>query len=65
MKPSRINEYREMSIEELEKELENTRAKLFSQKCQRIVGGGISNYRTLRDLRREIARINTVITAKK
>ncbi|MBI4651450.1 50S ribosomal protein L29 [Candidatus Desantisbacteria bacterium] len=65
MKPNKIQALRDMSFEELSKELESTRAKLFGLKCQQLVGGGTSNTHNIKDLRRKIARIFTVLTENK
>ncbi len=61
MKNNRISEFRNMGKEELFKELESARAKLFGIRCQKVVGGGTPNYRSIQILRKEIARILTVL----
>ncbi|MBI5417253.1 50S ribosomal protein L29 [Candidatus Poribacteria bacterium] len=65
MKSNKIEEYKNMTMEDLEKELENTRSKLFNLRCQQVVGGGSANYCNIRNLRKQIARILTVANKNK
>lgn len=61
----RAKELRELTLEELEHELrENTRA-LFNLRVQAASGQQLDNVRKFRELRRDIARINTVLGEKK
>jgi large subunit ribosomal protein L29 len=53
-------EIRELPISELEERLASTSEELFNLRFQ-LATGQLDNYRRLRQLRREIARIKTVI----
>ncbi|CAN5468377.1 50S ribosomal protein L29 [soil metagenome] len=53
-------ELRELSIEEIEQALAETGEELFNLRFQHATGQ-LENYRRLRQLRREIARIKTVL----
>jgi large subunit ribosomal protein L29 len=56
----KANELREKSVEELNKELENSRQELFNLRFQRVVGQ-VENKTKIRNTRREIARILTIL----
>jgi large subunit ribosomal protein L29 len=53
-------ELRELSIEEIEQALAETGEELFNLRFQHATGQ-LENYRRLRHLRREVARIKTVL----
>lgn len=56
----KANELREKSVEELNKELENSRQELFNLRFQRVVGQ-VENKTKIRSTRRDIARILTIL----
>lgn len=61
----RAKELRELTPEELEHELrENTQA-IFNLRIQAASGQQLDNVKRFRELRRDIARISTVLTEKK
>ena len=53
-------ELRELSIEEIEQALTETGEELFNLRFQHATGQ-LENYRRLRQLRREVARIKTIL----
>lgn len=53
-------ELRELSIEEIEQALAETGEELFNLRFQHATGQ-LENYRRLRQLRREVARIKTIL----
>ncbi len=59
----KASELREMSAEALEKEVESRKRELLDIRCQVSLGEDIRPHQ-LKTLRREIARINTVLTEK-
>ena len=63
MKSSKINEYKNMSVEELEKELKALKNELFKLRFQHSLKG-LDNPKKLTLVRKEIARVNTLITEK-
>jgi large subunit ribosomal protein L29 len=54
------SELRELSTEEVEQSLEETKEELFNLRFQHATGQ-LENYRRLRQLRRDVARIMTVL----
>lgn len=56
-------ELRELSLEELEDRLVDTREELFNLRFQHATGQ-LDNYARLGELRREVARISTLITER-
>jgi large subunit ribosomal protein L29 len=54
------SELRELSTEEVEQALEETKEELFNLRFQHATGQ-LENYRRLRQLRRDVARIMTVL----
>lgn len=64
MKASNAQKLRDLSVEELSKEVEGLKVKLFGLKCQQVVGGGIADSSKIRGYRREIARMLTIIGEK-
>ncbi len=63
MKSSKINEYKNMSVEELQKELKALKNELFKLRFQHSLKG-LDNPKKLTLVRKEIARVNTLITEK-
>ena len=63
MKSSKINEYKNMSVEELQKELKALKNELFKLRFQQSLKG-LDNPKKLTLVRKEIARVNTLITEK-
>ena len=56
----KAQEYREMSSDELEHQLEDLQRQLFELKSQAVTQT-LENSRSLRNIRREIARVKTII----
>lgn len=63
MKSSKINEYKNMSVEELQKELKALKNELFKLRFQHSLKG-LDNPKKLTLVRKEIARVNTLISDK-
>ncbi len=63
MKSSKINEYKNMSVEELQKELKALKNELFKLRFQHSLKG-LDNPKKLTLVRKEIARVNTLISEK-
>lgn len=63
MKSSKINEYKNMSVEQLQKELKELKNELFKLRFQHSLKG-LDNPKKLTLVKREIARVNTVLTEK-
>jgi large subunit ribosomal protein L29 len=57
---TRASEFRELSTDELENRLVETREELFNLRFQNATGQ-LDNYRRLAVVRREVARIQTVL----
>ena len=60
----KINKIREMSSPELEKELGELKTELFKLKFS-LATNGLDNPRKIKEVRRDIAKINTVLTERK
>ncbi len=60
---AKAKELHDMPVAELEKELSDTKEELFNLRFQHATGQ-LDNYRRLRYLRRDIARIKTVLRKK-
>ena len=58
-----INEIRELSLEELEVKVNELKQELFNLKFQKTLGQ-LQNTAKIRDVRRTIARLKTVVTKK-
>ena len=58
-----INEIRELSLEELEVKVNELKQELFNLKFQKTLGQ-IQNTAKIRDVKRTIARLKTVVTEK-
>ena len=63
MKSSKINEYKNMSVEQLQKELKDLKNELFKLRFQHSLKG-LDNPKKLTLVKKEIARVNTVLTEK-
>ena len=63
MKSSKINEYKNMSVEQLQKELKELKNELFKLRFQNSLNG-LDNPKKITLVKKEIARVNTVITEK-
>ena len=60
----KINKIREMSSQELEKELGELKTELFKLKFS-LATNGLDNPMKIKEVRRDIAKINTVLTERK
>ena len=58
-----INEIRELSLEELEVKVNELKQELFNLKFQKTLGQ-LQNTAEIRDVKRTIARLKTVVTEK-
>ena len=56
----KTDDLKEMPVSELTERLENTREELFNMRFQ-LATGQLDNYRRVRWLRRDIARVKTVL----
>ena len=63
MKSSKLNEYVNMSVEDLQKESKELKKELFKLRFQHAMNG-LDNPKKITQVRKEIARVNTVITQK-
>ena len=63
MKSSKINEYKNMSVEQLQKELKELKNELFKLRFQNSLNG-LDNPNKITLVKKEIARVNTLITEK-
>ena len=64
MKSSKMNESKNMSIEELQKELKELKQELFKARFQHALNG-LDNPKKITLIKKNIARVNTCLTAKK
>ena len=60
----KINKIKEMSSHELEKELGELKTELFKLKFT-LATNGLDNPMKIKDVKKDIARINTVLTERK
>ena len=60
----KINKIREMSSPELEKELGELKTELFKLKFS-LATNGLDNPQKIKEVKRDIAKINTVLTERK
>ena len=60
----KINKIREMSSPELEKELSELKTELFKLKFS-LATNGLDNPMKIKEVKRDIAKINTVLTERK
>ena len=63
MKSSKIKEYEAMTIEELQKELKELKKELFKLRFSHALNG-LDNPKKITLVKKNIARVNTVITKK-
>lgn len=63
MKSSKINEYNNMSVEDLQKELKALKNELFKLRFQHALNG-LDNPKKITLIKKNIARVNTVIAKK-
>ncbi|MDO4282714.1 MAG: 50S ribosomal protein L29 [Clostridia bacterium] len=63
MKSSKINEYKNMTVEDLQKELKELKSELFKLRFQHALNG-LDNPKKITQVKKNIARVNTVITSK-
>lgn len=63
MKSSKLEEYKNMSVEELQKELKALKNELFKLRFQHALNG-LDNPKKITQVKKNIARVNTVITSK-
>ncbi len=56
----KASEFRELPLEEVQTRLEETREELFNLRFQ-LATGQLDNYRQVRHLRKEVARIRSVL----
>lgn len=59
-----VKEIRELSIEDLNSKVKELKKELFNLKLQKALEQ-LQNTAKIREIRREIARINTIVTEKK
>ena len=64
MKSSKMNEYKNMSVEEIQKELKELKQELFKARFQHALNG-LDNPKKITLIKKNIARVNTCLTAKK
>ena len=60
----KINKIKEMSSPELEKELGELKTELFKLKCS-LATNGLDNPMKIKSVKKDIARINTILTERK
>ncbi len=60
----KMNKIREMSSEDLEKELKELKAELFKLKFS-LATNGLDNPMKIKDVKKDIARVNTILTERK
>lgn len=63
MKSSKLNEYVNMSVEDLQKESKELKKELFKLRFQHAMNG-LDNPKKITQVKKEIARVNTVISQK-
>lgn len=64
MKSSKMNEYTNMTVEDLQKELKELKQELFKLRFQHALNG-LDNPKKMSLVKKNIARVNTAITMKK
>ena len=64
MKSSKMKEYTNMTVEELQKELKELKQELFKLRFQHALNG-LENPKKMSLVKKNIARVNTAITMKK
>ncbi len=63
MKSNKINEYREMTVENLKVEIKELKKELFKLRFQHAMNG-LDNPNRIKEVKRNIAKINTVISER-
>ncbi len=63
MKSSKMNEYVNMSVEDLQKELKELKNELFKLRFQHALNG-LDNPKKITMVKKNIARVNTELTKK-
>ena len=56
----KLSEIRELSHEDIEKRLDETKEELFNLRFQNATGQ-LDNYKRIKDLKRDVARIKTIL----
>jgi large subunit ribosomal protein L29 len=56
----KVSEIRDLGHEEIERKLEETKEELFNLRFQNATGQ-LDNYKRLRELKRDVARIKTIL----
>ena len=64
MKSSKMKEYTNMTVEDLQKELKELKQELFKLRFQHALNG-LDNPKKMALVKKNIARVNTAITMKK
>ena len=64
MKSSKMKEYTNMTVEDLQKELKELKQELFKLRFQHALNG-LENRKKMSLVKKNIARVNTAITMKK
>ena len=59
----KVAEIRDLSVEEINQRLAETKEELFNLRFQNATGQ-LDNYKRLRELKRDVARIKTVLRAR-
>ncbi|MDD3303486.1 MAG: 50S ribosomal protein L29 [Clostridia bacterium] len=64
MKSSKMNDYTNMTVEDLQKELKELKQELFKLRFQHALNG-LDNPKKMSLVKKNIARVNTAMTMKK
>jgi large subunit ribosomal protein L29 len=57
---AKASEFRELTVDEIERRLEETKEELFNLRFQNATGQ-LDNYKRLGELRKDVARIKTIL----
>lgn len=63
MKSTKLKDYVNMSVEDLQKESKELKSQLFKLRFQHAMNG-LDNPKKISQVKKEIARVNTIITQK-
>ena len=63
MKSTKLKDYVNMSVEDLQKESKELKSQLFKLRFQHAMSG-LDNPKKISQVKKEIARVNTIITQK-
>ena len=63
MKSTKLKDYVNMSVEDLQKESKELKSQLFKLRFQHAMNG-LDNPKKITQIKKEIARVNTIITQK-